>query len=630
MATFVNEQVNYLDVSLESSFENLQKNRIAPVSQNKYNQVLLDAAQSLSLSSTSIPPLDKIEQCLKQYDEVEGDIDPSIEWLFIAKCTVAVYGQIFDSMLNMTLPVSQSIDYWNHSYRNSLREFYYAMQIAPQRVFSLMRSICEKVLQKKMEMSVFTSNEYILRNLFPIHQFKRSPFHTARLFSLSAYTKRPLLLEMVRDEIDSKRKHLIQFRYEQAAKLGILLQTPPQFQCEDSSFFAKQTATETIGCIGTMKYVLSSTSDITKNMKGLEEHMNTLSSLNDHHPEEIVKELRQLINSWYSVHPHLRSVHTLYGKPSTITRYWIPTLCSIFILKWGVNYGLKKRADIKKCIGELGKTLRDFIYNWVWEPVLKVWDTIRLKDERLSILSKEALQSDLNSLERMVTGFARDNLQLPEEEVALLGYKIREGDMSVVLKEYEREIKNPLKNAITGDLLQTMLIQVQKTKVDVDIAMSALDKLLKSNELNFAFLAVAPSMLLTWASASWLKDRVQGRSKHRMKKVGLPLRETLRRIERQLIVNGPDQHQEMGEWRNRTSNKGDNEFYKSNQHTECVVQGILLCEVHLLRAYASSLLSKNSSRDRFLEDVRDLENPNLTNNQKIQTIARMSRFWSFL
>jgi hypothetical protein len=33
-----------------------------------------------------------------------------------------------------------------------------------------------------------------------------------------------------------------------------------------------------------------------------------------------------------------------------------------------------------------------------------------------------------------------------------------------------------------------MLIQVQKTKVDVDLAMSALDKLLKSNELNFAFL----------------------------------------------------------------------------------------------------------------------------------------------
>lgn len=45
-----------------------------------------------------------------------------------------------------------------------------------------------------------------------------------------------------------------------------------------------------------------------------------------------------------------------------------------------------------------------------------------------------------------------------------------------------------MKNAIRGDLIRTLLIQVQKTKVDVDLAMAALDKLLKSNELNFAFL----------------------------------------------------------------------------------------------------------------------------------------------
>lgn len=48
---------------------------------------------------------------------------------------------------------------------------------------------------------------------------------------------------------------------------------------------------------------------------------------------------------------------------------------------------------------------------------------------------------------------------------------------------------------ILGDLLQTMLIQVQKTKVDVDLAMSALDKLLKSNELNFAFLGKIVAIL---------------------------------------------------------------------------------------------------------------------------------------
>lgn len=48
-------------------------------------------------------------------------------------------------------------------------------------------------------------------------------------------------------------------------------------------------------------------------------------------------------------------------------------------------------------------------------------------------------------------------------------------------------------------MIQTLLIQVQKTKVDVDLAMTALDKLLKSNELNFAFLGkIEPKIVYTY------------------------------------------------------------------------------------------------------------------------------------
>lgn len=41
----------------------------------------------------------------------------------------------------------------------------------------------------------------------------------------------------------------------------------------------------------------------------------------------------------------------------------------------------------------------------------------------------------------MVVGFAKDNLHLSQEELAKLALDIREGDMSVLLKEYEKEIK---------------------------------------------------------------------------------------------------------------------------------------------------------------------------------------------
>jgi nuclear-control-of-ATPase protein 2 len=63
---------------------------------------------------------------------------------------------------------------------------------------------------------------------------------------------------------------------------------------------------------------------------------------------------------------------------------------------------------------------------------------------------------------------------------------------------------------------------------------------------------------------------------------------------------------------------------------DCESQGILLCEVHLLRSYACYLPTRNAIRDLFIEDLRDIENPRLTIKQKLETIERMTRSWSFL
>lgn len=41
----------------------------------------------------------------------------------------------------------------------------------------------------------------------------------------------------------------------------------------------------------------------------------------------------------------------------------------------------------------------------------------------------------------MVIGFAKDKLHMPEHELSQLAIDVREGDISVLLKEYEKEIK---------------------------------------------------------------------------------------------------------------------------------------------------------------------------------------------
>ncbi|KAI9268395.1 ATP synthase regulation protein NCA2-domain-containing protein [Helicostylum pulchrum] len=646
MTTFVNEQVKKLDSALSNHFE---KNLIATKSLDlsaltEKDQFLFQASQALDFSNNNLPSFESVQEYLEKYQTAYKDsssVYAEIEWLFVAKCTIAIYGQVFSDVLNSTLPTSEAIDYWNDIHGNTLQEIYYALQIAPSRIYYLLKNTAQNITGTSTAVqqvkSLFSSSDYVLSQLFPIHASikptntyasnKVKPFSALNFFTLSSFHNRPLILEIIRHEVALKKRSLQQLRSQQAASLGVLLLTPPQFNQEQDDF-AVSMADQTKGCIEMIKYVMGTSTgskqDADKlqqrNVHHLQRHLDSMSDLQCCSASDITAELYGVVKSWSTVYNrNLRSEQASYGIPSVITRYWIPTVVSYFVGNWAIRYGLKRKEDIIHCVEELGKTAHDFALNWVWKPVLKVYETIRLKDQRLSILSKQGLQSDLDSLERMMLGFAKDNLRLSELELSRLASDIREGDMSVLLKEYEKEIKNPLKNVIAGDLLQTMLIQVQKTKVDVDLAMSALDKLLKSNELNFAFLAVAPSMLLTWASVSWLKNTFQGRSQQKMKKTGLPMRETLRRIERQLIHDST----ELNEW--TVSGEED----RANQ-AECEAQGILLCEVHLLRAYACSLPLRNSTRARFMEDVRDLENTDLTSEQKIQTIARMNRFWSFL
>ena len=103
----------------------------------------------------------------------------------------------------------------------------------------------------------------------------------------------------------------------------------------------------------------------------------------------------------------------------------------------------------------------------------------------------------------MVIDFAKDQGVTDVTTLNSLLKNVKRGDLTSVLLSYEKDIKNPLKNAISGDLIRTLLIQgdflfikVHKTKCDGELAMSALDKLLRSNELNFALLATVPSILL--------------------------------------------------------------------------------------------------------------------------------------
>ena len=150
---------------------------------------------------------------------------------------------------------------------------------------------------------------------------------------------------------------------------------------------------------------------------------------------------------------------------------------------------LHRKAAIMTWISEFGSTIVDFWSHWVLEPTKKIIGTIRHDESsEVSIMSKRSLEGDRASLERMVLDFVADSSgDAPSSQIDwdILSAKVKEGDLTPVLKAYEKDVQRPFHGSVRGNLIRALLIQVQKTKVDVEVAMNGIDSILKSQELVF-------------------------------------------------------------------------------------------------------------------------------------------------
>jgi nuclear-control-of-ATPase protein 2 len=166
--------------------------------------------------------------------------------------------------------------------------------------------------------------------------------------------------------------------------------------------------------------------------------------------------------------------------------------------------------------------------------------------------------------------------------------------------------QNPVKSAIMGSLIRVLMIQIQKVKVDVDLAMSGIEKLLRSQQLTFAFIGVAPSLLLVvgvfrWGQSLYARFRGSGgrrQAKNDRRGLWVALREL------DLICS-----------------KEDNE----------VTLGLLLIQTQVLREYVTlgSFPRTDFLRDAFLEDVRGLEAAHGQESRR-SAVNRIYRSWSLV
>ncbi|EXJ92867.1 hypothetical protein A1O3_01421 [Capronia epimyces CBS 606.96] len=538
----------------------------------------------------------------------------NLEWVATGKATVQVYGQILDSLLDRTIPLSESIWYWDDLLGSYSNIALYTIQTSPLRFWKQAKEVYADARRRLNEGSGLRASAQratttLTQNWREFYGLVQKSIQERSL--AQAQTKILSPFSIARMEARRNLSHIRDLRKSSSVSIGRLVRECLVFEGppEDRKIGAlpQMIGQQEEDWQTTIAKTVCLLDSITRTQHDEDEYMPDPSTASS---AEMAAILIKILDENLPKHEQDANVlRSKYGKPSRLLRYWIPAVALLLSGSTILRIVANRRAEILQWFRELGQTTIDFWTNWVVEPTKKLIGTIRHDEQsEIAIQSRESLNADRESLERMVVDFAvqhPDNgIKLTETQVTELRAKVREGDLTPVLKAYEREMQNPIKNAIAGDLIRTLLIQVQKTKVDVEVAIGGIDSLLKSQELLFGFVGIAPGVLISFGLIRWLGASFGGRKGLQQgQKKGEAIR-LIRNIDRTLTSSDLD----------------DDGIISEENH------GLLLCEAHLLRQRATLVLPRSIQRE-FLEDLDDLLDVKAGVHRQINALRRLE--WAY-
>jgi nuclear-control-of-ATPase protein 2 len=487
---------------------------------------ILDEANISSGCSTCVQLFEQDDSGGSRSAEVDSSYEHELEWLLLSKATTQAYGSVLSTILEQTIPLEDEIWYWNDILSTYRYAGLYSIQTSPIRLYNWSKEIYYDVRSRGGRLANGWREFYALvkdaaqdRSMREVQRRVVSP------------------LGVVRNEGIRKRATLRRIRLVNANALGVLLgeglsnesfhedglQSPGQYGALDKRHRWKSTVAKSIAL---MDAVIQNVNDADLSVDKFDDSVAAMTQ-DDHYyelheptgartasslrPSDVAIRLNNLLTRalpGYSA--NFNAAVQANGRPSRIIRYWLPITIGLISSTTVLRIVVNRKEEILTWIREFGQTVIDFWTNWVVEPTKKVIGTIRHdENSEVSIMSKRSLESDRESLERMVVDFAVEHPEGPalnETQIADVRAKVREGDLTPVLRSYEKDLKSPVRGAIMGNLASALLIQVQKTKVDVEVAMSGIDSILKSQELLFGFIGLTPGVLVSIGAYRWLKS----------------------------------------------------------------------------------------------------------------------------
>lgn len=557
----------------------------------------------------------------------ELKIVTKLEELISLYALVALYQVILTNLLKSTLPLSDDLLYWELTSSTSWRILLYSLQTLPLRTESLAAHVFEDfkaAAAPNVESLNISIPQFITTN-FPGFQNTYKLFiHYKNLIVNSFYNNliannvkgfykflgsrnrqhvgllghrrmKPTIknylnvllgapFNSIVQELENKKETTRTLHDQNAKDLGSLLRTVPNFK------ESKPDSQRVEDGIKDLQSYLSSSTTVSNDIfTGLYELSSTII------PESKTS---------------LSSKTTSFKKPSFLVRYWPILLATLLYGPRTVASAVANREAVILFIQKnVIDTISGFWNNWILKPVNNILSTIRHDDNsEISIMSQKSLDSDLDSLKRMVIEYTIENSPeykgMKSTDIELLKHEldtmVSSGDLTPMMKGYEEDIKKPIKNLVSGRLPRALLIQLQKTKVDGAVAISGIDKLLKSQELVFGIVAASPSFVILvyvlGAVNAYVKKGYIARGTGENK---LIVSRNLNNIERLL---------------------GSLEGVETDQLD--LLNGQLLLEIISLRN-AGLLLVPSNRRSEWVRDINDLVDSKAPTKARLHTITRM-------
>lgn len=322
---------------------------------------------------------------------------------------------------------------------------------------------------------------------------------------------------------------------------------------------------------------------------------------------ELTQNLDQYVKHVTRFHIHeIQDCLYLYQTPGHFARHWVKYSVAVIAAFFATRYVYQHIDEVNSWAINARDAAIRFYHNNVENPLKNMYSVIRY-DRHQQLLDPVSLESSVHSLQNMMTDYAMENYKLDSSQLEKIRVQAQRGDLSLIMSEYERELKNPIRNVIFGDMARLMLVQLQKQKVDLERTLVAMDKLLRSNEINFELIALIPAVLVSLIAVYNILTfrRVQDRRLYQQ------MRYMLLAVEKILNANN-----------NRAREALSDES-----------QGLVYMYVYRmgnLMQHKYTLLNISEERYDFYEDLKEVDSDEMEIQQRLNTVQRMFRCYSFL